>query len=117
MTEVATATEQVIEHKPFYLWWENKEGKRAPAGVAFYCPEYGEYRLKLDIFPGTPYYLRPTKSENSEVSFAVESVLRRHGRFIARKIVGDGFSDSDFDGDIRMCLYPFEKNLVLVANA
>ncbi len=114
MTEAETAT--VIKHETFYLWWENEEGKRFPAGVAFYHPGYGEYRLKLDMFPGLSYYLRTTETKDDEIHYQVEAVLRRHGRFLARKAVGEGVSNKDYnDGDICISLYPFEKTLVLVS--
>ncbi len=95
------------------LWWKDTNGKHYPAGVAFYEPEWGEYRLKLHIHPELQLYLRPMSTENDIIRYRVESVLKKAGKFHSRRTVGDGICYSDKNKDVVMNFYPYSRELVM----
>ncbi|MCH2535086.1 MAG: hypothetical protein MK008_11640 [Bdellovibrionales bacterium] len=106
--------EQTKQAKPVLLWWFNKENKKnIPAGVAFYDEKFGEYRLKIDIHPDTQYYLKPTGSQNEEIHFRAEVVIKKNGKFHQRKVVGEGIASRQTNGDVFIDFGPYSKLLVM----
>ncbi|MFT6631894.1 MAG: hypothetical protein ACJAS4_001855 [Bacteriovoracaceae bacterium] len=104
------------EHKneTLQLWWlDQQTNKYFPAGVAFHDEKYGEYRLKIDMHPENQYYLRPLNSTDDQINFRVEVVIKRNGKFHQRKLIGEGFSNTETNGDIIMTLGPYTKKLLL----
>lgn len=97
----------------FYLsWLDSKKGTRKPAGVAFFDSEFGDYRLKLDFFPETQYYLRSMGGDSVTVRYRLEVVHKsKEGKFQRRVPVGEGSSFTS--GEIRIAPFPFEKELIL----
>ena len=98
----------------FYLsWLDSKRGMRKPAGVAFFDSEFGDYRLKLDFFPETQYYLRSMGGDGVTNRYRLEVVHKnKEGKFQRRVPVGEGCSLAS--GDIRIEPFPFEKELILI---
>ena len=102
------------QNKKNQLWWFDKEDKcYFPAGVAFYEEKYGEYRLKIDVHPESQYYLRSLSSNENEVQYRLEVVLKKRGKFKGRQIVGWGHSNPLTQGDILINFGPYKKYLVL----
>ena len=96
------------------LFWQNPEtGENQPAGDAYYVEDYGDFRLKIDCFPESKFYLNPVKSEDGETSYRVVVIINRHSRFSTKKVVGSGVLNDD---KIIMELAPFSKALVLDLN-
>ena len=95
-------------------WVDTEKGReRQAAGVAFYEEQYGEYRLKLDMFPHNQYYLKPIGSKDGIVHYRVESVLKINGKFDRRRPVGAGYSGPESPNDIFIEFGPFSKILIL----
>jgi hypothetical protein len=105
---------QVKTTKPFLLWWyDQKANKNLPAGVAFYDEQFAEYRLKLDMHPDTQYYLKPTGAQGESVHYRAEVVIKKDGKFHQRKVIGEGQSSKETNGDIFVEFGPYSKLLVL----
>ncbi len=102
------------KNETFQLWWFEPDSKKLfPAGVAFHDEQFGEYRLKIDMFPENQYYLKPLNSTDNVVNYRVEVVIKKNGKFHQRKVVGIGQSGPDTNGDIVMTLGPYSKKLLL----
>ena len=104
----------------FRLWWKRKDSeRRIPAGVAFYDEKYGEYRLKIDYLQALMdkadpcFYLRTVGSEDNKILFRAETVLKKDGRFMGRRPVGEGYSSKETDGEVYIDFGPHEKLLVM----
>lgn len=96
------------------LWIDKESGQKFPAGVAFYHEDKGEYRLKIDaILDDKLVLLRPTKSENNEVKYRVEVVLKKNRQFLRYSPIGTGHSSPQTGRYIFMDLGPFSRSLVL----
>lgn len=97
-----------------YLWWlDAKHGTRSPAGVAFFDDQFGDYRFKIDFFPDNQYYLRCMGGEAGRVQYRLEVIHKnKEGKFLRRVPVGEGYSDPN--GDVRIRVFPLDKELVLV---
>jgi len=97
-----------------YLWWLEKDNKRRnPAGVAFYDGEFGDYRLKLDMFPMNRYYLRCVKINDSGIHYRLEAVQKdSNGNFIRKVCVGEGLCSSQ-GKDVYIKVFSLEKTLAL----
>lgn len=103
-----------------YLWWKDKfTERRIPAGIAFYEEDYGEYRLKIDFLQavdggaGSQLYLRSIGLTDGRMFFRAEAVLKKNGKYLGRRVVGEGYSSPETDGEILIDLGPFERTLVL----
>ena len=95
-------------------WVEpEKSRERQVAGVAFYEEEYGEYRLKLDMFPLNQYYLKAIGSKEGIVHYRAEVILKNNGKFDRRRPIGVGYSGPESPNDIFIELGPFSKILIL----
>ncbi|MBK24510.1 MAG: hypothetical protein CME70_11000 [Halobacteriovorax sp.] len=102
------------KNETFQLYWfEPQSNKYFPAGVAFHDEQFGEYRLKIDMYPDNQYYLKALNSTDETVSYRVEVVVKKNGKFHQRKVVGEGYSSSQTNGDIIMSLGPYTKKLLL----
>jgi hypothetical protein len=98
----------------FQLWWfDPTTGKNLPAGVAFHDEKFGEYRLKIDMLPDSQIYLRPLSTQEQSVYYRAEVAIKRNGKFVQRKQVGEGWSSTKIKGDAFINLGPFSKFLVL----
>ena len=98
----------------FHLWWYDLETKKnMPAGVAFFDPKFGEYRLRIDVHPETAYYLRPISTNGERTYYRVEVVLKKEGRFAGRKVIGDGHQTPETHNDIYIHFGPYTKVLIL----
>ena len=102
------------KNETYQLYWcEPQSNKHFPAGVAFHDEQFGEYRLKIDMYPDNQYYLKALNSTDETVNYRVEVVIKKNGKFHQRKVVGEGYSSSQTDGDIIMSLGPYTKKLLL----
>lgn len=109
--------EQTKQAKPIQLWWFDKQtNNNIPAGVAFYDEKFDEYRLKLDVHPETQYYLKVSGSQNGDINFRAEVVIKKDGKFHQRKIVGEGVSSKQTMGDVYIDFGPYSKKLVMGLN-
>lgn len=110
------STEQNKKNETFQLWWfDQLANKYFPAGVAFHDKQFGEYRLKIDMHPDNQYYLKPLNATDDRVSYRVEVVIKKNGKFHQRKLVGEAHSSAETNGDIIMSLGPYNKKLLLGA--
>lgn len=110
-------TKENQKTKPHLLWWfDKKTNKNLPAGVAFYDEKFGEFRLKLDIHPETTYYLKPVSSQSDEILFRAEVVIKKDGKYLHRKVIGEGTSSRESQGDVFVELGPYSKLLVMGMN-
>lgn len=106
---------RLIDNESYVLWWKDeKNNKYYPAGVAFYEPSYGEYRLKIDLMPEVHLYLRPISTQNDVILYRVEVVIKKNGKFNRRTSVGEGVSNSEKNRDVIINLYAHCRELVLV---
>ena len=113
MNQALEQKEQKAE--PHYLWWEDRENQsNLAAGVAFWDDEFGEFRLKIDIFPGQNYYLRTVGSANGRPIYRAEVAVKKNGRFVARRAVGEGKILDQYPEQIFINFGPFSKRLVMV---
>lgn len=96
------------------LWIDKESGQRFPAGAAFFHEDKGEYRLKIDAMSDDKLILlRPAKSENDEIKYRVEVVLKKNGKFLRCSPIGMGHSGPQTGRYIFMDLGPFSRSLVL----
>ena len=104
------------KNETFQLWWFDPQTQNYfPAGVAFHDENFGEYRLKIDMHPDNQYYLKASDSTDDEILYRVEVVIKKNGKFHQRKLVGEGYSKSETNGDIIISLGPYSKKLLLGA--
>ncbi|MBS1983267.1 MAG: hypothetical protein JST16_03770 [Bdellovibrionales bacterium] len=102
-----------------YLWWKDARTERCiPAGVAFYEAQYGEYRLKLDFLQamdsnGSQLYLRSIGIVDGQLMYRAETVVKKDGKYAGRRVVGEGYSSAETNGEVHINLGPFERLLVL----
>ncbi len=101
--------------KKFSLCWIDKQsGQKFPAGIAFYHEDKGDFRLKVDVLPDEKLvYLRPIRSENNEVQYRIDVLLKRNGQFMRAAPIGTGYSNSQTGNYIFMDLGPFSRSLAL----
>ncbi len=102
--------------QPIPMSWLDPRNKRyMQAGVAFFIPEYGEFALKIDEEPSDKvYYVKPVAIEKEKVLYRVELVLKdKNGKFLKRKVVGDGYSSQDPSSNIYLNYGSKYKTLVL----
>lgn len=96
------------------LWIDKETGQRFPAGVAFYHEDKGEYRLKVDAMADDKMvFLKPVMSENNEIKYQVEVVIKKNGKFLRHSPIGIGHSSTQTGRYIFMDLGPFSRSLVL----
>ena len=108
--------EQILEKsETLNLYWlDTDTGKKTPAGVGFFNPQYGEYRLKVDLIPkDCPIYVKPISTTDGRVSYRLETVIKKDGKFSHRSTVGTGYSDAGTNGCAYMELGPYSPSLVL----
>ena len=106
--------EQTKQAKPIQLWWFDKQtNNNIPAGVAFYDEKFDEYRLKLDVHPETQYYLKVSGSQNGDINFRAEVVIKKDGKFHQRKVIGEGVCSKQTKGDVYIDFGPYSKTLVM----
>ena len=102
---------KIVAH---YLHWLNdKTNTRHTAGVAFYSQTYDEYRLKIDCFPETQFYLKPIGLYGNKVNYRAEVAQKKHGRFIGRRPIGVGLLCKETQNEIHIELGPFTNKLIL----
>ena len=102
---------KIVAH---YLYWLNeKTGTRCTAGVAFYSQTHDEYRLKIDFFPETQFYLKPIGLYGNKVTYRAEVAHKKHGRFIGRRSIGMGILTKETTNEIHLELGPFTNKLIL----
>lgn len=95
------------------LWWVEPEiSKSFPAGVAYFNSKYGDYKLKIDIHPGVPFFMRPIYTTDTKVFYRVEVLMKEDDK-IKRLQVGEGFSSESTGDDIHIKLGPYTKTLIL----
>jgi hypothetical protein len=58
-------------------------------------------------------FLRPAKSENGEIKYRVEVILKKNGKFLRCALIGTGYSGSQTGQYIYMDLGPYSRSLVL----
>ena len=98
----------------FLLWWmDPTTGKNMPAGVAFHDDKYGEFRLKIDALADTQYFLRPITTQDNQIYYRVEVVLKKEGKFYQRRSVGEGWKTPETNGDVFINIGPYSKFLIL----
>ena len=96
------------------LQWENERtGKRHGAGVAFYSEQYDEYRLKIDCFPESQFYLKTIGLHANQVDYRAEIVNKRSGKFAGRRSIGTGYLNKETQNEIHIELGPFSNKLIL----
>ena len=106
---------RLIDNESYVLWWrDEKNNKFYPAGVAFYEPNYGEYRLKIDLMPETHLFLRPIGSQDDVILYRLEIVIKKNNKFMRRVSVGEGQSDPKQNRDVLINLYAYSRELILV---
>ena len=106
--------EKIINKKLELLWIDKQTGQRFPAGAAFFHEDKGEYRLKVDALSDDKMvFLRPVNSENGEVKYRVEVVLKKDGKFLRHAPIGVGHSSPQTGRYIFMDLGPYSRSLVL----
>ncbi|MBF0298163.1 MAG: hypothetical protein HQK51_05550 [Oligoflexia bacterium] len=99
----------------FYLWWEDRLSVRYPAGVSFFNSAYNEYRLKIDAFPNSRYFLRVITVQNGNTVFRLESFMKDdENNYINRRLIGKGFINPRNNNEIVINSFPFEKRIILV---
>ena len=97
-----------------YLQWENERtGKRYAAGVAFYSDKYDEYRLKVDCFPESQFYLKTIGLHSEQVDYRAEIVSKKNGKFAGRRSIGVGYLNKETKNEIHIELGPFTNKLIL----
>lgn len=95
-------------------WVDTNTGKKIPAGVGFFNPEFGEYRLKVDLLPkDCSIYLKPITVTAERTTYRAETAVKKDGRFSHRATVGTGYSDPATNGLAYIELGPYTKALVL----
>ena len=104
----------------FYLWWfDQTTHKRIRAGVAFYEPHFGEYRLKVDFLQAlkgektSHFFLRPIGHLEDRMHFRAEIEIAGPKQKRKRLPVGDGYLSNRTNGEVFIDFGPFEKRLVL----
>ncbi len=96
------------------LWIDKESGQKFPAGAAFYHEDKGEYRLKIDAMSDDKLILlKPAQSENGEIKYRVEVILKKNGKFLRYAPIGVGRSGPQTGRYIFMDLGPFSRSLVL----
>ncbi len=107
--------EKIKKTKKEELFWLDPEsGEKYNAGVAFYVPEFGEYRLVLDA-PRTILYLRPKEANEDRIDYVVHSPVDINGKFSHRVPVGNGYSSGETNGHVYMKIGRYlPQRLVLV---
>ncbi len=99
-------------------WIDTVTGKKHPAGVGFHLPEYGEFRLKIDVLSDEKqYFAKPIGGSGDRVNYRVEVVVKSGGRFSHRSEIGTGYMDSNTGGVIYMDIGPFSRCLALEVEA
>lgn len=103
-----------LKSETFYLWWfDATKGTRKPAGVAFFDNNFGDYRFKLDFLPENQYYLRCIGGSTERVEYRLEAIHKnKEGKFLRRVPIGEGSSMPN--GDVRITVFPLDKELILV---
>jgi len=105
---------QEQKNRPLQLWWFDTETKKnMSAGVAFYDEKFGEYRLKIDVYPETQYYAKAISLQSDLALYRMEVVIKKDGKFYQRKTVGEGHSSPNTNGDIFFDFGPHKKLLVM----
>lgn len=95
-------------------WIDTVTGKKYAAGVGFFLPEYGEFRLKIDgPWSEGQVFVKPVNGQNDRVNYRVEVVIKSGGRFSHRSEIGSGYMDKNTGGFIYMDLGPFSRCLAL----
>lgn len=100
----------------FSLGWLNPRNKKInQAGVAFFCPNYGEYFLKIDEESSEKqYFLKPFAMEQGKVVYRMELVIKdRQGKFLRRQVVGSGSSSDKPHSNVYVDYGSKFKTLVL----
>ncbi|MEZ4743989.1 MAG: hypothetical protein R3B45_16335 [Bdellovibrionota bacterium] len=99
-------------------WLDPRTNTIHHAGVGFYNEQYGEYLLKIDEEPSEKkYYLKPSDSEDNEIRYRMELVLKRKdGSFLKRQLVGEGYKSDDTNGNVFIDYGSKYKTLVLYLN-
>lgn len=96
------------------LYWVNEiTGKKSPAGVAFYCDKYDEYRLKIDCFPEVQFYLKTVGLHGNQVDYRAEVANKKNGKFLRRRPIGVGLLTKATVNEINIELGPFTNKLIL----
>ncbi len=96
------------------IWMDPQTGEKYHAGVAFFEDRFGEYRMILDA-PRTILYLRPQSSENDKIAYTVHAPIEKNGKFAARVLVGNGYSDEGTNGQVYMKIGRYlPQRLVLI---
>ena len=99
------------------LFWSNRNRNiRYNAGVAFYNDKYGEYRLKIDLFPYAEIYLKPVSSSDNSFHFRVELIVKRNNKFFKRSSIGHGDFTPQTNGNIQIYIGPLYGTLLLPLN-
>jgi hypothetical protein len=115
------STKKLTEKAEIYqLWWMSREtGHRIHAGIAFYDDRYNEYRLKIDFLQAlmgdedARFYLRPVGKIDDRIYYRVETIVKKNGKFHARRLVGEGYSSTDTENEVYLDFGPVEKILVV----
>lgn len=106
-------TKKKTKWKSENLTWVNKsDGGSSHAGIAFYMPKLGEYKMLLDL-PRTMLFLRPTGSEDDRVKYTVLAPVYKGNRVVKKIVVGYGYSSSSTNGYVYMSIGPYTHSLCM----
>ena len=97
-------------------WLSSDSDHKTSAGVAFYDPPEGDYRLKIDAFcDEKKIYLKPTSMEEGMLNFRVECMIRKNSGPPLRRDIGFGQASVSDGYPIYIDIAPFDRTLVLEA--
>lgn len=97
------------------LRWVNQEDNVSfHAGVAFFSPKLGEYKLNIDA-PRMTLFLKPVNSTDDEIRYHIFSPIYSGRKLVKKVKIGSGYSNSKTFGEIYMRIGAYYPNsLVLI---
>lgn len=102
------------KQEKFKLSWVCSDGKKHPAGVAFFNEAQGDYRLKIDTMPDEKLiYLKVSSLHDGVIHYRVEAAMKKQGRVVGRAEIGVGYAKADEGYPISMDIGPFTRTLLL----
>ncbi len=98
------------------LWWQEKGSiQRTPAGVAFYQPSLGEYKVKVDLLLNAEVlcFLRLVEVQDDSEKWSLEIVDRAAQPEARRKVIGHGQRSLNQSSEIKISVPPYSYDLIL----
>lgn len=105
-----------LKPEPLALWWQQKGScKRTPAGVAFYQPTLGEYKVKVDLLLNAEVlcFLRLVKGEAGSEKYQLEIIEKCSPNQVRRQVIGEGQRCLRQSSEIKISVPPYSYDLIL----